>query len=103
MLQQFSRLCERVVSRRRLSYTRWESDRRNRRNPAAQEYVFLSSADYSREIEGDASKSPESKQRRMVFFEAVATLAQQRFGNPGQHKFSYRAPFNGFSVDWKDR
>lgn len=63
--------------------------------PPASEYVFVSSVEYARKIEGDASRPPESKQAPNGVFEAVATLAQQRFGNQANIKFSYRAPFNG--------
>jgi hypothetical protein len=63
--------------------------------PQASEYVFLSSAVYAREIEGDQSRAPESKQAPNGVFEAVAVLAQQRFGNQANIRFSYRAPFDG--------
>jgi hypothetical protein len=63
--------------------------------PPAKEYVFVSSAVYAREIEGDASRSPESQQAPNGVFEAVAALAQQRFGNQANIRFSYRAPFDG--------
>lgn len=63
--------------------------------PQAKEFVFLSSAEYAREIEGDPSRPPESMQAPNGVFEAVATLAQQRFGNQASIRFSYRAPFNG--------
>lgn len=54
------------------------------------EYVFVSPLPYARKIErGESDKAPDG------VFEAVATLAAQRFGNQAQIRFSYRAPFDG--------
>jgi hypothetical protein len=57
--------------------------------PPASEYVFLSDLPYARKIEAG-----ESKQAPAGVFEAVATLAQQRFGNMAKIRFGFRTPIN---------
>lgn len=61
----------------------------------AKEYVFLSSVPYARKIEGDASRPPESRQAPHGVFQAVAALADQRFGNQALIRFSFRTPLDG--------
>lgn len=61
--------------------------------PPASEYVFVSSEPYASKIEGE-SGPPESRQAPNGVFEAVATLAQDRF--PAFNiSFSYRPPLDG--------
>lgn len=61
--------------------------------PQAAIYIFESIAAYASKIEGE-NKPPESKQAPNGVFEAVATLAQQHFGNQADIGFSYRAPLD---------
>ena len=63
--------------------------------PPAEEYVFLNTQPYARKIEGDLSREPSSKQAPEGVYEAVATLAQQKFGKIGKIRFSYRTPIGG--------
>jgi hypothetical protein len=54
--------------------------------PPAQEYVFLNTQPYARKIErGLSDQAPDG------VFQAVATLAKERFGNMASIRFSYRA------------
>ncbi|WP_299808726.1 hypothetical protein [Tardiphaga sp.] len=58
--------------------------------PVADEYVFVNLTEYSRRIEdGDSSQAVNG------VYEAVATLADLKFGDMAAIKFSYRAPFEG--------
>ena len=59
--------------------------------PQASEFVFESTVEYASKIEGEKAP-PESPQAPNGVFEAVATLAAQRFGNQANIGFSYRAP-----------
>lgn len=60
--------------------------------PSAGEYVFLDSLPYSRKIEaGESRQAPDG------VYEAVATLAQQRFSKSLNIRFTYRAPEAGVS------
>lgn len=58
----------------------------------ADEYIFLSTVPYARKIEGDPSRAPQSKQAPEGVFQAVAHLAQARFGNQAKISFAYRSP-----------
>lgn len=60
----------------------------------ASEFVFESTAAYASKIEGEGGP-PESRQAPNGVFEAVATLADVRFGNQASISFSYRPPLNG--------
>ena len=63
--------------------------------PQASEYVFLNLQPYARKIENGLSRqAPEG------VYEAVAALAQQRFGRLAKFRFTYRAPTSGAVVDW---
>ena len=58
--------------------------------PPADEYVFINTLPYARKIEhGLSRQAPDG------VYQAVAILAQRRFGNIAQISFSYRAPFQG--------
>ena len=58
--------------------------------PPAEEYVFLNTQPYSRKIErGQSSQAPDG------VYQAVATLAQRRFGNVAKISFSYRTAIGG--------
>lgn len=61
--------------------------------PVAAEYVFLSPLPYARKIEGSGARPPESLMAPNGVFEAVASLADQRFGNQALVRFVFRAPF----------
>jgi len=64
--------------------------------PPAEEYVFLNTQPYARKIEGDLSREPSSKQAAEGVYEAVATLAQGKFGSRlAKIRFSYRTPIGG--------
>lgn len=61
--------------------------------PPAQEYVFLNIQPYARKIErGLSSQAPDG------VYQAVATLAQRRFGNVAKITFSYRTAIGGSVV-----
>lgn len=63
--------------------------------PQASQYVFLNVQPYARKIEkGLSRQAPEG------VYEAVAALAQQRFGLLAKFRFTYRAPTDGAVVDW---
>jgi hypothetical protein len=63
--------------------------------PSASEYVFLNLQPYARKIErGLSRQAPEG------VYEAVAALAQQRFGRLAKFRFTYRAPTSGAVVNW---
>ena len=63
---------------------------------AAKEYVFLSPLPYAHKLELGASRqAPDG------VFEAVASLAAQRFGNQALIRFVYRAPIDGRLVTGK--
>lgn len=64
--------------------------------PQAAEFVFMSLVAYASKIEGE-NKAPESKQAPNGVFEAVATLAQQRFADQVKISFGYREPFDSAS------
>ena len=58
--------------------------------PPAEEYVFLNTQPYSRKIErGQSPQAPDG------VYQAVATLAQRRFGNVAKITFSYRTAIGG--------
>lgn len=58
--------------------------------PAATEFVFINLTPYARKIErGTSSQAPDG------VFQAVATLAQRRFGNVARISFSYRTALGG--------
>jgi hypothetical protein len=58
--------------------------------PQASEHVFVNMQPYARKIErGESPSAPEG------VYEAVATLAQQRFGNVARIRFEYRVPVGG--------
>ena len=55
--------------------------------PQAAEYVFLNVQPYARKIErGESPQAPDG------VFQAVAALAQRRFGNVARVRFSWRSP-----------
>ncbi|HVL73890.1 MAG TPA: hypothetical protein VM434_18615 [Beijerinckiaceae bacterium] len=66
--------------------------------PAAEEAFFVSLVPYARKIE--RGLSPQAPQG---VYEAVAALAQQRFGNFAKIRFSYRSPAIGPIAAWADR
>ena len=56
----------------------------------AQEWVILSTEPYARKIErGQSAQAPDG------LYEAIATLAQRRFGNIARVRFGYRVPVGG--------
>jgi hypothetical protein len=58
--------------------------------PEADEYVFLNIQPYARKIErGQSPQAPDG------VYQAVATLAQRRFGNVAKITFSYRTAISG--------
>jgi len=58
--------------------------------PPAEEYVFINVQPYARKIErGRSSQAPDG------VYQAVATLAQRRFGNVARITFSYRTVARG--------
>jgi hypothetical protein len=58
--------------------------------PPAEEYVFINIQPYARKIEsGRSSQAPDG------VYQAVATLAQRRFGNVAKITFSYRTAISG--------
>lgn len=59
--------------------------------PPGKEYTFLSSEPYAGKIEGE-TRPPESRQAPNGVFEAVATLALQKFSQLAI-SFAYRVPF----------
>lgn len=63
--------------------------------PPAAKYVFFNTVPYSRQIEGG-----ESSQAPSGVYEAVAVLAQQRFGNQARIAFGFISPEAGAIVDW---
>ena len=64
--------------------------------PPAEEYVFLNIQPYARKIErGLSPQAPDG------VYQAVATLAQRRFGNIANIKFSYRTAIEGAIIGGK--
>jgi len=64
--------------------------------PPAEEYVFLNIQPYARKIErGLSPQAPDG------VYQAVATLAQRRFGNVANIKFSYRTAIEGAIIGGK--
>jgi hypothetical protein len=58
--------------------------------PPADEYVFMNTQPYARKLErGKSSQAPDG------VYQAVATLAQRRFGNLAKITFSYRTVLGG--------
>jgi hypothetical protein len=58
--------------------------------PPADEYVFVNTQSYARKLErGKSSQAPDG------VYQAVATLAQRRFGNLAKITFSYRTVLGG--------
>lgn len=68
--------------------------------PSAAQYTFLSGVAYARKIEGSDGRKPESPQAPDGVFQAVATMAQQQFGNSARVSFAYISPADGGIVDW---
>ena len=63
--------------------------------PAASEYVFVSLQPYARKIErGLSRQAPDG------VYQAVATLANGRFGNIAKVRFTYRTPLGGAINSW---
>lgn len=61
--------------------------------PAASEFVFINVVPYARKIErGVSSQAPDG------VYQAVAVLAQRRFGNVARISFSYRTAMSGMIV-----
>jgi hypothetical protein len=61
--------------------------------PEADEYVFTNSVPYARKIErGSSSQAPDG------VYQAVASLAQRRFGNIARITFGYRTAIGGTFV-----
>jgi len=64
--------------------------------PPAEEYVFLNIQPYARKIErGLSPQAPDG------VYEAVAVLAQRRFGNVAKIRFSYRTAIGGEIIGGK--
>jgi len=64
--------------------------------PPAEEYVFLNTQPYSRKIErGQSPQAPDG------VYQAVATLAQRRFGNVAKITFAYRTAIGGDIIGGK--
>jgi hypothetical protein len=68
--------------------------------PPASQYTFLSGVAYARKIEGSDGRKPESAQAPDGVFQAVATMAQQQYGNTAKVSFAYISPADGGIVDW---
>jgi len=72
--------------------------------PPAEEYVFINTQPYARKIEGSRGlggvvhRAPSSPQAPDGVYQAVATLAQRRFGNVAKITFSYRTAIGGVFV-----
>lgn len=61
--------------------------------PAAEEFVFINLVPYARKIElGSSSQAPDG------VYQAVAILAQRRFGNIARISFGYRTAISGSFV-----
>ena len=75
--------------------------------PPAEEYVFLNTQPYARKIEGYRGlggvvhRAPSSPQAPDGVYQAVATLAQRRFGNVAKITFSYRTAIGGEIIGGK--
>ena len=75
--------------------------------PPAEEYVFLNTQPYARKIEGYRGlagvvhRAPSSPQAPDGVYQAVATLAQRRFGNVAKITFSYRTAIGGDIIGGK--
>lgn len=66
--------------------------------PVAGEYVFTNIQPYARKIErGLSDQAPDG------VYQSVAQLAQRRFGNIAQIRFSYRVPAFGAINEWAQR
>lgn len=64
--------------------------------PPAEEYVFINIQPYARKIEGiPGVREPQSSQAPDGVYQAVALLAQRRFGNVAKITFSYRTAIGG--------
>jgi len=64
--------------------------------PPAEEYVFMNIQPYARKLErGLSPQAPDG------VYQAVATLAQRRFGNVAQITFSYRTAIGGKIIGGK--
>jgi len=64
--------------------------------PPAEEYVFINIQPYARKIErGTSPQAPDG------VYQAVATLAQRRFGNVAKITFSYRTAIGGDIIGGK--
>lgn len=65
--------------------------------PVASEYVFLNTTDYTRKIEaGESPQAPDG------VYEGLASMANSKFGNIAAIKFSYRAPFQGQIIAYRE-
>lgn len=60
--------------------------------PPAERYVFASTSPYSRKIEGDDGRAPQSRQAPRGVYQAVAVMADRRFGNSVEVGFGYESP-----------
>ena len=69
--------------------------------PPAEEYVFLNTQPYARKIEGDQDEAAIVPQAPDGVYQAVATLAQRRFGNVAKITFSYRTAIGGEIIGGK--
>jgi hypothetical protein len=75
--------------------------------PPAEEYVFINIQPYARKIEGYRGlggvvhRGPSSPQAPDGVYQAVATLAQRRFGNVAKITFSYRTAIGGAIIGGK--
>lgn len=64
--------------------------------PAASEFVFINLMPYARKIErGASSQAPDG------VYQAVAVMAQRRFGNVARITFAYRTALSGRIIDGK--
>lgn len=68
--------------------------------PQASEFVIANTQPYARKIEGVGKKAGESPQFPNGVYEAVATLARQRFGNLAKIDFTYRSISGGAIGAW---
>jgi hypothetical protein len=75
--------------------------------PPAEEYVFMNTQPYARKIEGYRGlggiehRKPSSPQAPDGVYQAVAILAQRRFGNVVKISFSYRTAIGGEIIGGK--
>lgn len=60
--------------------------------PPAERYVFASLAPYARKIEGADGRRPQSRSAPRGVYQAVAVMADRRFGNSVEVGFGYESP-----------